>query len=266
MHVGDLFSKVAQGEDEKAGTKVESPSQLEVTPPSDAVSDRGIHSEDTTASSLSPHLAALTAAVDSQGASTPLPLPLASQPMPGERYRATSAYRCLNLSLVTELGRTNSGSEGVGTVALGRSISFRSVPSSSMSNLLLSVPLMYSSSASTIMGLGIPLFEANGSSPAGYLARTQRLLVFVHSHRGILNLLIRSDPTLLEGSFASLIRITQLRSYLLFDSKRNYFFARLHRMRPERGRNRTINLQLRRGQVRTSYSLQYFLLYLASNA
>jgi hypothetical protein len=57
---------------------------------------------------------------------------------------------------------------------------------------------------------------------------------------------------LLDGSFAALIRVPQLRSYLVFDAKRRYFFTQLRKMRPERsvhhGR-RTMHLQLRRGQV-----------------
>ena len=86
------------------------------------------------------------------------------------------------------------------------------------------------------------------------LARAQRLLAFVHAHKGVLNLIIRSRPSLLDGPFAALVRVTQLRSYLVFDSKRKYFFSQLKHMRPDRSNHhlsgrRTMHLQLRRGQV-----------------
>jgi hypothetical protein len=82
-----------------------------------------------------------------------------------------------------------------------------------------------------------------GNTPLG---RAQRLLAFVHSHKAVLNLIVRSRPNVLEGSLAALVRVTQLRSYLGFDAKRKYFFAQLRKMRPERGR-RSVHLQLRRG-------------------
>ena len=82
-----------------------------------------------------------------------------------------------------------------------------------------------------------------GNTPLG---RAQRLLAFVHSHKAVLNLIVRSRPNVLEGSLAALVRVTQLRSYLGFDAKRKYFFSQLRKMRPERGR-RSVHLQLRRG-------------------
>ena len=82
-----------------------------------------------------------------------------------------------------------------------------------------------------------------GNTPPG---RAQRLLAFVHSHKAVLNLIVRSRPNVLEGSLAALVRVTQLRSYLGFDAKRKYFFSQLRKMRPERGR-RSVHLQLRRG-------------------
>jgi E3 ubiquitin-protein ligase HUWE1 len=84
-----------------------------------------------------------------------------------------------------------------------------------------------------------------GNSPQ---VRAQRLLSFVHSHKGVLNLLVHARPALLEGSFSALIKVSQLRSYLGFNSKRKYFFSQLRKRRPEYGR-RSVHLQLRRGQV-----------------
>jgi E3 ubiquitin-protein ligase HUWE1 len=80
------------------------------------------------------------------------------------------------------------------------------------------------------------------------MSRAQRLLAFVQTHKGILNLIVRSRPALLDGSFSALVRVTQLRPYLVFDNKRKFFFSQLKKMRPERGR-RNIHLQLRRHQV-----------------
>jgi E3 ubiquitin-protein ligase HUWE1 len=82
----------------------------------------------------------------------------------------------------------------------------------------------------------------------GPQVRAQRLLSFVHSHKGVLNLLVHARPALLEGSFSALIKVSQLRSYLGFNSKRKYFFSQLRKRRPEYGR-RSVHLQLRRGQV-----------------
>ena len=122
--------------------------------------------------------------------------------------------------------------------------SFRLSQSMSSSQPLL---LSHSSSHSHLLshsssGVGIN-FLGNSS-----LNRAQRLLSFVHAHKAVLNLIVRSRPALLEGSLASLVRVTQLRSYLGFDAKRKYFFAQLHKMRPDRGR-RSVHLQLRRGAL-----------------
>ena len=99
-------------------------------------------------------------------------------------------------------------------------------------------PLLLSHAAS---GVAINFL---GNTPLG---RAQRLLSFVHSHKAVLNLIVRARPAVLEGSLTALVRVTQLRSYLGFDAKRKYFFSQLHKMRPERGR-RSVHLQLRRGE------------------
>ena len=119
--------------------------------------------------------------------------------------------------------------------AFQNSRSFRMAQSLSFSHSF-SHSLSHSSS-----GVGIN-FLGNNS-----LNRAQRLLSFVHCHKAVLNLIVRSRPAVLEGSLAALVRVTQLRSHLGFDAKRKYFFTQLHRMRPERGR-RSVHLQLRRGE------------------
>ena len=92
--------------------------------------------------------------------------------------------------------------------------------------------------------------SAHGVTITPALSRAHRLLAFVQAHNGILNLLIHSDPSLLEGSFSSLIRIPQLRAHLNFENKRKYF---LHMLK-ERGNRRQRrmpgpHLQLRRDNV-----------------
>lgn len=99
-------------------------------------------------------------------------------------------------------------------------------------------PLLLSHSSS---GLGI---DFAGNTPLG---RAQRLLAFVHSHRAVLNLIVRARPAVLEGSLSALVRVMQLRGYLGFDAKRRYFFSQLLKVRPDRGR-RSLHLQLRRGK------------------
>lgn len=90
----------------------------------------------------------------------------------------------------------------------------------------------------------------------GNLSRSQRLLSFVASHKGVLNLLVKSKPQLLESSFASLVRITQLRPHLLFENKRRFFFSQLKQYaqkQQQQQRNpphrRGLHLQIRRNQI-----------------
>lgn len=85
------------------------------------------------------------------------------------------------------------------------------------------------------------LMGMDGSSSAGagtglsHLARAQRLSSFTHSHRHILNILIQTNPELLEGSLSAMARVAQLRTHLNFDNKRTYFQAQLKKRRLPRG-------------------------------
>jgi hypothetical protein len=67
----------------------------------------------------------------------------------------------------------------------------------------------------------------------------------VHTHRNILNLLVRANPELLDGSLAGLARINQLRSYLVFDNKRAYFYSQLKKRKLPRGTVRSLHLQVK---------------------
>ncbi|KAJ1439350.1 hypothetical protein B484DRAFT_323607 [Ochromonadaceae sp. CCMP2298] len=78
--------------------------------------------------------------------------------------------------------------------------------------------------------------------------RGQRLLHFVQAHKGLLNLVIKARPALLEDSLNAFVRITQLRACLKFDNKRKYFFTQLKRANQSVSR-RAVHLQIRRNQV-----------------
>jgi hypothetical protein len=169
--------------------------------------------------------------------STPISRP-SHQTIPGERYRNTPAYLALNLSLTHAGGEGVGGSGGIGDRRLSQTRSLRTGNS---------FPLVTSSSR-TLYRTPNSCDQIEDRLSDSHTERAQRLLAFVSTHKGVLNLLVRAKPALLEGSFSALIRVTQLRSFLDFSSKRRFFFSQLNKMRSERGR-RSVHLQLRRGQV-----------------
>eukprot|EP00605_Chrysophyceae_sp_TOSAG23-4_P003045 GSChrysophyteH1.ASY1.ANO1.3350.1 assembled CDS len=63
------------------------------------------------------------------------------------------------------------------------------------------------------------------------MSRSYRLQGFILEHKGILNLLVTSKPSLLDNSFSVIMRVPQLRSSLNFENKRKYFFAQLKNLR-----------------------------------
>jgi E3 ubiquitin-protein ligase HUWE1 len=72
----------------------------------------------------------------------------------------------------------------------------------------------------------------------------------VQAHKGVLNLLVLSRPSVLDSSLQALIRCPQLRSALCFENKRRFFFAQLKARRGgERSRRLGLGLQLRRDQL-----------------
>jgi len=68
---------------------------------------------------------------------------------------------------------------------------------------------------------------------------------FTDSHRKILNLMVRNNPSLMSGSFSLLVNNSRV---LDFDNKRNYFNQQLHR-RPHREHYGTLQLNVRRARV-----------------
>jgi E3 ubiquitin-protein ligase HUWE1 len=80
-------------------------------------------------------------------------------------------------------------------------------------------------------------------------SRQQRLVMFVQSHADLLNMLVRARPALLEGTLSALIRVLPLRTHLLFDNKRVYFFSQLHKRTVNIRGRRGIHIQVRRGQI-----------------
>lgn len=121
-------------------------------------------------------------------------------------------------------------------------------------------PLRQTLSISLSRGLSI---LPSTSSGQGYLRSAYNLIGFVSAHRDLLNILVKNRPDLLlmgqgseqghVGAFAALVRVTQLRTYLSFENKRNYFFSQLKRISQQsqsqgQGR-RSLSLQIRRAQV-----------------
>jgi E3 ubiquitin-protein ligase HUWE1 len=130
---------------------------------------------------------------------------------PGEKHRQSANYNKFNLSLSS---LQNSPSQEVNTL-LARSISFQKSKSAFLNNL---------NSHSTI------------------------LYQFVSSHSRILNSLINYKPTLLEDTLSPLINVIQLRPFLSFENKKNYFYSTIKKSKGLRSR-RSINLNIRRDEV-----------------
>jgi E3 ubiquitin-protein ligase HUWE1 len=130
---------------------------------------------------------------------------------PGEKHRQSANYNKFNLSLSS---LQNSPSQEVNTL-LARSISFQKSKSAFLNNL---------NSHSTI------------------------LYQFVSSHSRILNSLINYKPTLLEDTLSPLINVIQLRLFLSFENKKNYFYSTIKKSKGLRSR-RSINLNIRRDEV-----------------
>ena len=147
-----------------------------------------------------------------------------SQPspaIPGAKYRTTAAYNSLNVNLYgasTDEGR-EAESAGLPALPRARSLHRSSSRSGSTSDITL----------------------ASGA---------QRLVAFVLQHEISLNVLVHMRPALLDGAFAGLVRIIQLRPHLDFDNKRHFFLEQLRKRSTRWTRpRRNMNLQVRRDRV-----------------
>lgn len=69
---------------------------------------------------------------------------------------------------------------------------------------------------------------------------------FTDSHRKVLNLMVRNNPSLMSGSFSLLVNNPRV---LDFDNKRNYFNQQLHRRPHVREHHGTLQLNVRRARV-----------------
>ncbi|KNE60235.1 hypothetical protein AMAG_05647 [Allomyces macrogynus ATCC 38327] len=70
---------------------------------------------------------------------------------------------------------------------------------------------------------------------------------FIETHRKLLNVLVRNNPSLLAGSFSILVHNPKV---LEFDNKRSYFYQQLHAQKSaRRAFGNVINLNLRRQNV-----------------
>jgi hypothetical protein len=73
------------------------------------------------------------------------------------------------------------------------------------------------------------------------------LVKFTEDHRGILNALIRTKPSLLTTG--SLVTLTRLPRVLDFDNKRIFFRQQLHRKKPDHVSSGTLNITVNRAHV-----------------
>ncbi|KIK67399.1 hypothetical protein GYMLUDRAFT_37513 [Collybiopsis luxurians FD-317 M1] len=71
-------------------------------------------------------------------------------------------------------------------------------------------------------------------------------VTFTDSHRKVLNVMVRNNPSLMSGSFSLLVHNPRV---LDFDNKRNYFSQQLHRKPHAREHHGTIQLNIRRARV-----------------
>jgi hypothetical protein len=144
--------------------------------------------------------------------------------LPGAKYRNSEAFKRMNLSLFSDGERDLQHA-----ASLSRLKSFQS-SRSMRSN---------------------PSFDHTGASAfvSNSFSRPHRLLAFVHSHKNILNLLIRWYPSLLDGSLEAFVRIAQLRSYLSFDSKRLFFSSQIKQRKNSSQTHRSIHLQVHRESI-----------------
>ncbi|KAI3618920.1 ubiquitin-protein ligase [Moniliophthora roreri] len=71
-------------------------------------------------------------------------------------------------------------------------------------------------------------------------------VTFTDTHRKVLNVMVRNNPSLMSGSFSLLVHNPRV---LDFDNKRNYFTQQLHRRPHAREHHGTIQLNVRRARV-----------------
>ncbi|KAG6837741.1 hypothetical protein H0H93_003543, partial [Arthromyces matolae] len=89
--------------------------------------------------------------------------------------------------------------------------------------------------------------SASPKLPSSSSESMEELFVsFTDSHRKILNLMVRNNPSLMSGSFSLLVHNPRV---LDFDNKRNYFNQQLHRRPHSREHHGTLQLNVRRPRV-----------------
>jgi E3 ubiquitin-protein ligase HUWE1 len=85
------------------------------------------------------------------------------------------------------------------------------------------------------------------TSTANPLERSEHhFFTFTRRHRKILNTMVRSNPTLMSGSFSILVHNPAV---LEFENKRNYFSQSLHKRKPNRQHYGALQVNVRRQYV-----------------
>lgn len=83
-------------------------------------------------------------------------------------------------------------------------------------------------------------------SPHSQDSMDDMFMNFTESHRKILNIMVRNNPTLMSGSFSLLVHNPKM---LEFDNKRNYFNQQLHKRTNAREHYPTLALSVHRNDV-----------------
>lgn len=77
-----------------------------------------------------------------------------------------------------------------------------------------------------------------------------RLISFVQRNRALLNMVLRQNPHLLEGSFAPIIKIPRCRRFLHFDIKRAFFKSKMRKIKHSATRQfGTLRVAVRRSKI-----------------
>lgn len=138
---------------------------------------------------------------------------------PGAKYRQSQTFAQFNVSLF-RLDSKDAGSDNI-------------------------PPSLSLNTSKSLRNQSTDVLNVNFSNVFSY---SQQLGAFVQTHRNLLNILIKANPQLLESSLQGLIRIPQLRHFLVFDAKRTYFQNELKKRKSSRGQ-RSIHLQIRRDNI-----------------
>lgn len=153
--------------------------------------------------------------------------PTNSDPTSVPDLRAVPRLTELWDSLGACLAYLNSSAKEIAKRAESQSKSTKkpTISSPSLSLLLPLIELFFVVHEPVVTEIASITYSGELSSSIGETTRiVPRFVVFVEQHRNFINELVRQYPTLLEGTFGSLLSVPRL---LDFDNKRSYFRAQM---------------------------------------